>query len=100
MREVGADGRLVERGDRDREMVDVAAFAARRRAARRAQLAVDGDEIDQRTAGAQLKEADSGLHALVGAADTLEWKSGVLGRVCAMCVDLGGSLTIKKKINN
>src|SRR3546814_19609270 len=76
MREVGADGRLVERGDRDREMVDVAAFAARRRAARRAQLAVDGDEIDQRTAGAQLIEADSGLHALVGAAENLPIKAG------------------------
>src|SRR3546814_6961231 len=58
MREVGADGGLVERGDRDREMVDVAALAARRRAAHRAELAVDGDEIDQRTAGAQLIEPD------------------------------------------
>src|SRR3546814_10336158 len=76
MREVGADGGLVERGDRDREMVDVAALAARRRAAHRAELAVDGDEIYQRTAGAQLIEPDLGLRALVGAAENIPVKAG------------------------
>ena len=46
----------------------------RRRAAHRAQLAVDGDEIDQRIARAQLIEADFGLHALVGAAENFAVK--------------------------
>src|SRR3546814_6365853 len=76
MREVGAYGGLVELGDRDREMVDVAALAPRRRAAHRAELAVDGDEIDQRTAGAQLIEPDLGLRALVGAAENIPVKAG------------------------
>ena len=46
----------------------------RRRAARRAQLAVDGDEVDQRSAGAQLKKPDFGLGALVGAAENVAVK--------------------------
>src|SRR3546814_11383382 len=39
MREVGAAGGLVERGDRAREMVDVATLAARSRAPHPAELA-------------------------------------------------------------
>src|SRR3546814_13082845 len=81
MREVGADGGLVERGDRDREKVDVATLAARRRAAHRAELAVAGDAIEQRTADAYLIAPDTGMRAIVGAAENITGKAGPIHKI-------------------
>src|SRR3546814_4987536 len=69
--EVGADCGLVEGFDGEREMVDVAAFASRRRAAHRAELSIHGHEVDQRAAGAEMMQDDFGLRAFVGAAEYL-----------------------------
>src|SRR5258707_10826074 len=53
--EMGAQRRLVEAFETDAEMVEVVAFGAGSGAAFAAELAVEGHEIDQRRAGAQLQ---------------------------------------------
>src|SRR6185369_3166521 len=69
--EVGADRRFVEGLDAEADVVQVAAFRPRRRAAGAPELAVDGHEVDQRAAGAQLHEADLVLAPLDRAAQPL-----------------------------
>src|SRR5690606_337962 len=69
--EMGADRGIVEAVESEREMIQVAALGPRRRAAHRAELARDGDEIDQGVTGTKLIEADLRLLALVGAAEDL-----------------------------
>src|SRR5690242_20250149 len=61
------DFRFVERSDLDREMIEVAALVSRSRAAALSQHALERNEIDQRSSGAHLDEADA-LLALVDAA--------------------------------
>ena len=59
----GAMRTIVEGLDTQAEVVEVAALAPRRGAAGPAERAVDGHQIDQRTSGAQLHEADLVLPA-------------------------------------
>ena len=49
---------FVERLDAQTEVIDVAPFGARRRAAFASQRAVDGNQVDQRRAGANMDEAE------------------------------------------
>ncbi len=56
-------------------MVDIARLGARRRAAHASQLAVDRHQVDHRTAGAQLHQADFILTALDRAAQHLAIKT-------------------------
>src|SRR3546814_3708805 len=62
--EMGADLGVVEAVESEREMIQVAAPGSRRCAAHRAELARDGDKIDQGVTGAKLIEADLRLLAL------------------------------------
>src|SRR3546814_10993310 len=68
---MGADLGVVEAVESEREMIQVAAPGSRRCAAHRAELARDGDKIDQGVTGAKLIEADLRLLALIGAAENL-----------------------------
>src|SRR3546814_18621257 len=68
---MGADLGVVEAVESEREMIQVAAPGSRRCAAHRAELARDGDKIDQGVTGAKLIAADLRLLALIGAAENL-----------------------------
>src|SRR3954466_6114462 len=68
-RELGADRPLVEGLQSKTEVIQVASFAAGRRAARAAELAVHRNEIEHRSAGAELHEADSIAAPIDGATE-------------------------------
>src|SRR5690606_19300943 len=67
--EVRADRGLVEGGERERHVVDVAALRAGRRAAGPAERTVDGNQVDQALPGPELVEAERLDRALDGAAE-------------------------------
>src|SRR6185312_15062710 len=69
--QVRDDGVRVIRFDAEAEMVEVAGFLPGRGAALAAERAVDGDEVDEAGAGAELVQAEVFLHFLDGAADDL-----------------------------
>src|SRR5262249_18852637 len=67
--EVGADGRTIQPFHAQADMIHVAALASGRRPAQPPEFAGDVDEIDQRAAGAQLRQADLRLQLLDRAAE-------------------------------
>ena len=78
---MSANGILIEWFDSDAEMVDISRLTARRAAPRAAQLTIDRNEVDQRTAGTQLHEPDLILPPFDPAAENLAVKAQHLRQV-------------------
>src|SRR3954470_16263418 len=74
--EVGEDRGFVPGMDAEADMIDVAPFAAGRRAAHRSELAVDGHQVDQARADAKLIEADFRLVLLEGCPEDVSPEGG------------------------
>jgi hypothetical protein len=66
--QVSTNGSLVEGFDAKAEMLEVAPLRARRRPAGSTQFSANGNQVDQRAAGAQLNQAQIILPALHRAA--------------------------------
>src|SRR6185312_3370496 len=70
--QVGQDRLAIERGDAQAEVIEVAAFRARRGTAKAAEFSTHRHQVDQRCTGAQLIQADIALYLLQRAAQHLD----------------------------